>query len=54
LKKQLAFQLARSLITFETEDEELIDILSNSKLHEHFQSLARDLDILEPKTPEDI
>ena len=54
LKKQLAFLLARSLITFETEDEELLEILSNSKLHLHFQELARDLDILEPKTPEDI
>jgi 26S proteasome regulatory subunit N1 len=54
LKRQLAFLLARSLITFETEDEELLEILSNAKLHEHFASLARDLDILEPKTPEDI
>ncbi|OZJ06256.1 hypothetical protein BZG36_00827 [Bifiguratus adelaidae] len=55
LKKQLAFLLARNQIHIEVEDDdELKDCLNNTKLSEHFISLARELDILEPRTPEDI
>lgn len=54
LKKQLAFLLARQQINIETEDEELQDIFNNTKLSEHFLALARDLDVIEAKTPEDI
>jgi len=54
LKKQLAFSLARQQIQVETEDEELSQCLTNSKLSEHFISLARELDVMEPKKPEDI
>jgi len=54
LKKQLAFLLARQQVDIETEDEELNSILSNVNLSEHFKSLGRELEIIEPKTPEDI
>ncbi|KAJ3410476.1 proteasome regulatory particle base subunit [Chytridiales sp. JEL 0842] len=53
-KKQLAFLLARQQINFETPDEELTAILNNTRLSELFIALARDLDVLEAKTPEDI
>lgn len=32
----------------------LREIISNSKLSEHFLALARDLDVMEPKVPEDV
>ncbi|KAJ3283068.1 proteasome regulatory particle base subunit [Borealophlyctis nickersoniae] len=54
LKKQLAFLLARQQVTIETEDEELLEIFNNTRLSEHFIALARDLDVMEPKIPEDI
>ncbi|KAI8925728.1 armadillo-type protein [Entophlyctis helioformis] len=54
VKKQLAFLLARQFIHIEVEDEEINEILNNTRLSEHFMTLARDLDVLEPKTPEDI
>ena len=34
--------------------EQLREIISNSKLSEQFLALARDLDVLEPKVPEDV
>jgi 26S proteasome regulatory subunit N1 len=54
IKKQLAYILARQQQSVETEDEELLTILSNTKLSEHFHALGKDLDIMEPKIPEDI
>ena len=54
MKKQLAFLLARQQINFDTGSEELNEILCNTKLSENFQTLARDLDVVEAKTPEDI
>ncbi|KAG5463468.1 MAG: hypothetical protein BJ554DRAFT_7255 [Olpidium bornovanus] len=54
LQKQLAFMLARQRITVETAVEELNEILNNGKISEHFLSLARELDVMEAKTPEDI
>jgi len=53
-KKQLAYLLARQQINIEEEDEELNEILNNTKLTENFIALARDLDVMEPRTPEDI
>ncbi|RKO89788.1 armadillo-type protein [Blyttiomyces helicus] len=53
-KKQLAFMLARQQIALETDDDEITEILNNTRLSEHFIALARDLDVMEPKTPEDI
>ncbi|KAJ3122184.1 proteasome regulatory particle base subunit [Nowakowskiella sp. JEL0407] len=54
LKKQLAYILARQRIWWDTEDDDLNAILSNTDLSEQFYSFARDLDVLEPKAPEDI
>lgn len=34
--------------------ESLREVVSNSKLSEHFLALARDLDVMEPKAPEDV
>ncbi|KAJ3014739.1 UNVERIFIED_CONTAM: proteasome regulatory particle base subunit [Siphonaria sp. JEL0065] len=53
-KKQLAFIAARQQVFFETGSEEITEILNNTKLSEHFMALARDLDVVEAKTPEDI
>ncbi|KAG0003047.1 proteasome regulatory particle base subunit [Entomortierella chlamydospora] len=53
-KKQLAFMLARQQINVETEDEDLQNCLNNTYLTNHFINLARELDLMEPKTPEDI
>jgi 26S proteasome regulatory subunit N1 len=49
---QMAFMLGRQRNPFETADEELSKIISNEKLSENFKSLARDLDVLEPKHPD--
>ncbi|ORZ13240.1 armadillo-type protein [Absidia repens] len=54
LKKQMAFQLARQQIQIETDDVELSECLNNTHLSRYFISLARELDVLEPKVPEDI
>ena len=54
VKKQLAYILARQQYSIETEDEELLTILSNTKLAEHFHALGKDLYVLEPKIPEDV
>jgi len=59
LKRQLAFILARQRICLElegedAEDQELQDCLNNTKLPEHFKSLAKELNVLDPKVPEDI
>lgn len=50
----MAFQLARQQIQIETDDSELNECLNNTHLSRYFISLARELDVLEPKTPEDI
>jgi 26S proteasome regulatory subunit N1 len=59
LKKQLAFLIARQRISLdvpsETKDEqEIAECLGNTQLPNHFKTLAKELNILEPKTPEDI
>ena len=57
--KQMAFQMARQRIHFELpedlqEDTELVDCLNNAKLSDYFQHLGKELNILDPKVPEDI
>lgn len=52
--KQLAFILARQQIWLEVEDEEVQECLSNTRLSENFLLLAKELNILDPKVPEDI
>uniref|UniRef100_A0A7S2R9L3 26S proteasome non-ATPase regulatory subunit 2 homolog n=2 Tax=Rhizochromulina marina TaxID=1034831 RepID=A0A7S2R9L3_9STRA len=53
-KKQLCFILARHRVNYEDEDEDMNELIGNNKLTEYFLHLARDLDVMEPKTPEDI
>ena len=59
LRKQLAFMVARQRISFDLpmdsqDEQEVADCLGNTQLPNHFKTLAKDLNILEPKTPEDI
>ncbi|XP_076169384.1 regulatory particle non-ATPase 1 [Ptiloglossa arizonensis] len=59
VQKQLAFMLGRQQIFLELpestpEYDDLVEIMSNSLLNYHFLNLARELDIMEPKTPEDV
>uniref|UniRef100_A0A1I8AAV1 26S proteasome non-ATPase regulatory subunit 2 n=1 Tax=Steinernema glaseri TaxID=37863 RepID=A0A1I8AAV1_9BILA len=58
IQKQMAILLGRHQIFLELEDvdnaDKLIELNSNSHLHHYFLSLCRELDIMEPKTPEGI
>ncbi|EZF33209.1 26S proteasome regulatory subunit rpn-1 [Trichophyton interdigitale MR816] len=56
VKYQMAFLVARQRIWLELEDDDmqLADCLNNIALPTHFKSLAKELNILEPKMPEDI
>ncbi|KAF8090296.1 hypothetical protein N665_0479s0001, partial [Sinapis alba] len=62
-KKQFCYMIARHGITFELDDEmvadeddreALQDIVNNTKLSEGYLTLARDIEVMEAKTPEDI
>ncbi|WVZ01883.1 hypothetical protein V8G54_022689 [Vigna mungo] len=61
-KKQFCYMLARHGITFELDEEMAADddremfqdIINNSKLSEGYLTLARDIEVTEPKSPEDI
>lgn len=59
LKKQLAFLIARQRISLDVpsdskDEQEIAECLGNTQLPNHFKTLAKELNILEPKTPEDI
>lgn len=57
VRLQLALDLGRAGILLDEEvedDDDLRNAMSNRKLSEHFLSLAKDLDVMEPKVPEDI
>ncbi|KAM5454758.1 proteasome regulatory particle base subunit [Microsporum audouinii] len=56
VKYQMAFLVARQRIWLELDDDDmqLADCLDNIALPTHFKSLAKELNILEPKMPEDI
>ena len=56
IQKQLSFMIGRQQIFLmdDIEDQDLIEIISNTQLNTHFLQLGRELDILEPKTPDDI
>ena len=63
LKKQMALLVARQQIWPELPeegledqetDQELLECLSNTKLPDHFKLLGKELNILDPKMPEDI
>ncbi|VDP63227.1 unnamed protein product, partial [Schistosoma mattheei] len=55
IQRQLAYLLGRQNIVFPDEeclaDEELTEMLWNTRLSEHFLSLGRELDIMDPKVP---
>ena len=52
--KQMSFMLGRQRNPYVSDDEELQSIISNGRLHEHFKSLAKDLDVLPAKHPDEI
>uniref|UniRef100_A0A6G1SC44 26S proteasome non-ATPase regulatory subunit 2 n=1 Tax=Aceria tosichella TaxID=561515 RepID=A0A6G1SC44_9ACAR len=54
VQKQMALQLGRQQIFIQNADQDLRDLMSNTHLNENFLRLARELDIMEPKTPDDI
>ncbi|XP_025834364.1 26S proteasome non-ATPase regulatory subunit 2 [Agrilus planipennis] len=59
VQKQLAFMLGRQQIYLEINEsipdyDDLVEIMANCHLNNHFLNLARELDIMEPKTPEDV
>lgn len=58
MKLQLAHLLARHQLPYLsadlTEDEELNDVLNNTKLTTHFKAFGENLNVTEPKTREDI
>lgn len=53
VQKQLAFILARQNSSFKHDNQEIQDIISNLKLNEYFKYLTKELNLLEPKVPED-
>ncbi|KAI9891335.1 MAG: proteasome regulatory particle base subunit [Vezdaea aestivalis] len=60
IRHQMAFLIARQQIWLdlpedeEEEDFDLVDCLNNTKLSENFRLLAKELNILDPKSTEDI
>uniref|UniRef100_A0A8C6TX06 26S proteasome non-ATPase regulatory subunit 2 n=1 Tax=Neogobius melanostomus TaxID=47308 RepID=A0A8C6TX06_9GOBI len=59
IQKQLAFMLGRHGMFLELNEdvedyEDLTEIMSNVQLNSNFLALARELDIMEPKVPDDI
>jgi 26S proteasome regulatory subunit N1 len=58
-QKQMAIMLGRAFVKLDAGEEEdsgvsLTSLMGNTKLSEHFVYLAKELDSLEPKQPEDI
>lgn len=53
-KQQLALVLGRQQALVDEDDEDLQELMFNTRLSEQFLGLARDLEVLEPKTPEEI
>ncbi|CAE7834175.1 PSMD2 [Symbiodinium sp. CCMP2592] len=55
VQKQMAFMISRRKFDHDFgEDDELKEIASGESLSKHFISLAKELDVLEPKLPEQI
>jgi len=46
--------LARQQVIFDAGDDDLNELVNSTHLSKHFLYLARELEILEPKLPEDI
>ncbi|KAJ4323587.1 proteasome regulatory particle base subunit [Neodidymelliopsis sp. IMI 364377] len=57
IRRQMAFLIARQRIWFDVSDDddsELQECLNNSRLPDHFKALGKELNILDPKTPDDV
>merc|ERR1711994_192242 len=59
IQKQISFMLGRHQFYLELPEDrddydDLTEIMSNSHLNNHFLNLARELDIMEAKTPDDV
>ena len=54
VKKQMAFMLGRSRSAYVSDDEGLNEIIGNATLSERYLAVARDLGVMDPKSPEDI
>merc|ERR1719277_1087977 len=59
IQKQISFMLGRHQFYLELSEDrddydDLTEIMSNAHLNNHFLNLARELDIMEAKTPDDV
>lgn len=54
MKQQMSFILARHRSNFESEDSDMNELIGNVKLSEYFVSVGKDLNVADPKSPEDI
>jgi len=62
MRKQMCILLGRHRVNHEVDDDDIEDedveklneLIGNEKLSEHFLKLGQDLDVMDPKTPEDI
>lgn len=62
MRKQMCLLLGRHRVNYEVDESEIEDdnveilneLVGNEKLSEQFLKLAQDLDVMDPKTPEDI
>lgn len=54
MKRQLAYILARQQVSVQTDDEAILEILGNTKLSQHFMTFGKELNVVEPKSLEDI
>jgi 26S proteasome regulatory subunit N1 len=62
MRRQMCLLLGRHRVNHEVDDADIEDddadklneLIGNEKLSEQFLKLARDLDVMDPKTPEDI
>jgi len=52
--KQMGFMLAKQCVCYPVRNEELNSIISNQKLSEYYKHLAKDLQVLEPKSVDQI
>lgn len=50
----ITFELDDEMVADDDERETLQDIINNTKLSESYLTLARDIEVMEPKSPEDI
>ena len=50
----ITFELDEEMCADEDDREMLQEIINNSKLSEGYLTLARDIEVMEPKSPEDI